>query len=409
MPRPERLPLSYVQRRMWFVNQTSDQGQAHHVRTCLRLTGPLDRGALEAAVGDLVDRHEVLRTLLPEHEGQPYQLVLTGEQARPTIRSVTAAPGELREVLEEVARAPFDLVTDLPLRVFLAEVGVDEHVLLLVAHHIACDGWSMAPLARDLATAYEARLRKDLPGWEPLEVQYADYTLWMRQLLGDEADQDSVIAGQVAYWRETLRGLPDQLELPTDRPRPPVASHRGDTILVNADADLHRDLLALAQHHRASLFMVVQAALAALLNRLGAGTDIPVGTPVAGRTDAALDDLVGCFINLLVLRADVSGEPTFAELLDRVRQADLAAFSNQDLPFERLVETLNPARSLARHPLFQVLLVHQNNTKAELEFAGLSARTEPVSDPVAEFDLTLDVLENHAADGRPDGIHFCFE
>ncbi|WP_323747332.1 condensation domain-containing protein, partial [Catenulispora pinisilvae] len=235
-------------------------------------------------------------------------------------------------------------------------------------------------------------------------MQYADYTLWQRELLGDENGPDSVYSQQIGFWRDALSGAPDQLELPFDRPRPVVASHAGDRVPVRWDADAHRALVHLAQRQGASVFMVVQAAVAAWLSRMGAGTDIPIGTAVAGRLDDALDDLVGFFVNTLVLRTDVSGDPTFAELVDRVRDSDLSAFGHQDVPFERLVEVLNPARSMARHPLFQVMLSFQNAPAADLAMPGLQVQAEPVQAGAAKFDMLFDLSESFTADGAPDGI-----
>ncbi len=242
----------------------------------------------------------------------------------------------------------------------LFELGEREHVLLLLLHHIAGDGWSLAPLTRDLATAYAARREGRAPAFTPLPVSYADYTLWQRDLLGDADDPASPHAAQLAHWRDALSGAPAQLDLPTDHARPAVASHRGATVEFRLDAALHDRLAALATACDSSLFMVLQAAFAAVLTRHGAGTDIPVGSPVAGRTDDALDQLVGFFVNTLVLRTDTSGDPAFRDLVRRVREVDLAAYTHQDLPFEKLVEELNPERTLARNPLFQVVLALQS-------------------------------------------------
>ena len=211
------------------------------------------------------------------------------------------------------------------------------------------------------------------------------------------------------YWTERLEGLPDQIDLPLDRPRPAVSSHRGDSVPLALSAQLHRDLLALARASGASLFMVLQAGLAALLTRLGAGHDIPIGSPIAGRGDAALEDLVGFFVNTLVLRTDTSGNPSFKELVGRVRAGNLAAYSHQDVPFERLVEVLNPARSLSRHPLFQVMLAFQSNAAATLELPGLEARFEAVASASAKFDLSVSVAEERSADGSPAGIRGVLE
>ncbi|MBI0382178.1 non-ribosomal peptide synthetase, partial [Streptomyces albiflaviniger] len=354
-PRPDRIPLSYAQQRLWFLNQFEGPSATYNVPIALRLTGPLDRDALRLALGDVVARHESLRTVFTEDTDGAYQVVRPADEARPELTTVETDRASLEGQLRKAARRGFDLSADaaeLPLRatLFALDSG-EEHILLLVLHHIVSDAWSRSPLARDLTAAYAARVTTgEAPVLEPLPVQYADYSIWQRDVLGEESDPDSEIARQLDYWTGALADLPDQLELPYDRPRPPVASYRGDRIPFEIPADLYDKVAALARDTQSSPFMVVQAGLAALLTRLGAGTDIPIGTPIAGRTDTSLDDLVGVFINTLVLRADTSGRPTARALIERVRTRNLAAYAHQDLPFERLVEVLNPERSLARHP-----------------------------------------------------------
>ncbi|MGW0771814.1 condensation domain-containing protein, partial [Streptomyces sp. NPDC002676] len=405
--RPDVVPLSFAQRRLWFLNRLEGAASsAYNMSFAVRLTGTLDQDALAAALRDAVERHESLRTVFPESpDGAPHQQILDADRIPATpFDVVTTNAGELPRLLAEAAGRGFDLTCDLPLRTFLFTVDASSHVLLVVLHHIAGDGWSMVPLARDLVTAYEAHTRGATPEWKPLPVQYADYTLWQRRVLGDTNDHDTPLARQLAYWSKTLDGLPDQLELPTDRPRPVTASHQGESIPVTIGRDVHRSLATLAQETDASLFMVVQAAFAALLSRMGAGTDIPIGSPVAGRTDEALDDLVGFFVNTLVLRTDVSGDPTFRELVERVRETDLAAYEHQDVPFEHLVEVLNPARSMAAHPLFQVMLAFQNNEAPSFQLPGLTTEIEQLDTGASKFDLLLNLTEQQDTDGEPAGL-----
>ncbi|WP_446678609.1 amino acid adenylation domain-containing protein, partial [Actinoplanes nipponensis] len=408
--RPARLPLSYAQQRLWFLHHLEGPSATYNIPVALRLTGRLDRDALTAALGDLVLRHESLRTVFAQDDSGSYQVVLPPERARVplTVRALPAVADD--GTLRAAAAEPFDLGRDLPVRATLF-AGPDEHVLLVVIHHIAGDGRSLGPLARDLATAYAARAAGAAPGWSPLPVQYADYTLWQRTMLGAEEEPDSEFGRQLRYWRETLAGLPEELTLPTDRPRPPRQSYRGDRVRREVPAELHRALRQLARDTRSSLVMVVQAALAATLSRLGAGADVPIGMPIAGRTDAAVEDLVGFFVNTLVLRNDLRGDPTFRELVARVRDTNLGAYAHQDVPFERLVDVLSPARSLARHPLFQVLLGFDDNTEAlaALRLPGLTVRAEAPETGRAKFDLSFFFDEAYGPDGAPRSLTAALE
>ncbi|MFD7665829.1 amino acid adenylation domain-containing protein [Streptomyces sp. NPDC059788] len=402
--RPEAVPASFAQRRLWFLDRMEGPGATYNMSVALRLHGALDRAALAGALADVVARHEALRTVFEDVDGEPYQVVLDAADAVPELPVTEVAEEELAERIAAFGRRGFDLAAGLPLRAGLFAVAPAEHVLVLVIHHIAGDGWSKAPLARDLAAAYTARTEGRPATLPEPPVQYADYALWQRELLGAEDTADSLAGEQIAYWRRTLAGLPEELELPTDRPRPAAAGYQGAVVPFRVEAELHGKLLALARDCDASLFMVVQAGLAALLTRLGAGTDIPIGSPVAGRTDEALDDLVGFFVNTLVLRADTSGSPTFRELIGRLREAGLGAYAHQDLPFERLVEILNPVRSAARHPLFQVMLAFQNDTGTGLELPGLTLRPEPLPLDIAKFDLSFHLGELPGPDGAPAGM-----
>src|SRR5262245_23816375 len=404
LARPSEIPLSFAQRRLWFIERLEGPSATYVTPMALRLAGALDQAALEAALGDVVQRHESLRTVFPETLGVPRQVILRAEAARPRLEVEEVTEVTLAAALSQAAGGGFDLARQPPLRAHLFKLGDCEHVLLLLLHHIAGDGWSMTPLWRDLARAYAARRDGREAELAQLPVQYADYTLWQHEVLGREDDPASVIARQLAFWSDSLKDLPEEIVLPADRHRPAVASYRGDSVSLHIGVELHRALLALARDSQASLFMVLQAALAALLSRLGAGSDIPIGSPIAGRTDSALDDLVGFFVNTLVLRTDTSGNPSFRARIARVRVGNLAAYGHQELPFERLVEVLNPERSLARHPLFQVMLALQNDAAVSIDLPGLSASAEPVAGSSAKFDLSISLGEQRAADGSPGGI-----
>ncbi|MEU3610352.1 amino acid adenylation domain-containing protein [Streptomyces sp. NPDC035033] len=397
--------MSYAQRRLWFLDQASGGAATYNVPQALRLTGPLDADALESALGDVVRRHDTLRTVFPHADGEPRPTVLAPGETGPLPARVPVTPGELPGALRAEAARPFDLTREPPLRATLFVLGPQEHVLLLMFHHIATDAWSDGPFQRDLATAYSARARGDAPDFAPLPVTYADYAHWQRELLGDAADPDSLASRQLRYWREALAGAPEELELPFDRPRPAVARHRGATVDFRVGRETHARLAALGQAAHASTFMVVQAALAALLSRLGAGEDIPFGTVVTGRSDEAMDDMVGFFANTLVLRTDVSGDPSFGELVRRVRETDLRAFTHQDVPFEQVVEAVNPARTLSRHPLFQTMLSWQQADDGDTAplFTGVTARPEPLGTGTAKFDLAVGLAE-HTLHGAPAGL-----
>ncbi|MDQ0687732.1 amino acid adenylation domain-containing protein [Streptomyces achromogenes] len=405
-PRPKSLPLSYAQQRLWFLHKLEGPSATYNMPLALRLTGDVDRDALEAAINDLVVRHEPLRTVFSETADGPVQRVLPADRAHLALRTVTVGQDRLEAEIRAAARHPFDLAADIPAKVwfFRTEDDPDAAVLLLVLHHIAGDGWSAGPLARDLVAAYAARSGGESPAWPALPVQYGDYTVWQHEVLGDVDDAGSEMARQFGYWARQLAGAPEEVTVPGDRPRPASASYEGGLVSLELDADLHAGLRGLARSADVTPFMVLQAALAALLSRLGAGSDVVVGSPVAGRMDEGLDDLVGLFVNTLVVRTDVSGDPSFGELLGRVREGCLEAFAHQDVPFELVVERLNPARSGGRHPLFQVALVLQNNEEGRFALPGLGVRTESVGTGTAKFDVTVSLSERFGEDGRPAGL-----
>ncbi|MFD5559036.1 condensation domain-containing protein, partial [Streptomyces sp. NPDC127068] len=400
------IPLSFAQRRLWFIHRLEGPSATYNLAAALRLRGDLDVAVLVAAVRDVVGRHESLRTVFREDgDGTPYQHILRPDEARFDIPLHETAPAELASALREHARYGFDLSHDLPLRATLFRPAPGEHVLLVTLHHIVGDGASMAPLARDISAAYAARHRGTAPDFVELSAQYADYTLWQRELLGDHADPGSLAARQAAYWGEHLAGLPQPLPLPTDRPRPATASHHGRTHTFGVDPGLLTAVERLARERGLTVPMVLQTALTVLLHRLGAGDDITIGSPIAARTEEGLADLVGFFVNMWVLRSDLGDDPTLGDLLRRTRDASLTAYDHQDLPFEYLVDVLNPARSTAYHPLFQVMFAWQNTTPPELELPGLEVTLDPVVTDTAKCDLFFN-LAPVAGGGAVGGIEY---
>ncbi|WP_141208964.1 non-ribosomal peptide synthetase [Streptomyces griseorubiginosus] len=420
----ERVPLSYAQRRLWFLNRLEGPSDTYSVPVVIRLDRVPDTEVLEAAVRDVVARHESLRTTLPAGpDGEPYQRIAPAD-APVDFTVVAGAPGgpgrDAR--VEEFTAEPFDITRDLPLRVRLftgsdtegadtrgadtADPDARDAVLVLLLHHVATDGWSLRPLLRDLVEAYTARTDGHPPAWEPLPVQYADYTLWQHDMLGDPHDPAGVLARRLDFWRAQLEGLPDVTDLPADRPRPAEPTFRGATLGAQLDAATHARLLQVCATHGASLFMAVHTALAVALASAGCGEDIAVGTPVAGRSDEALDDVVGFFVNTLVLRTDLSGTPSFTDLLTRVRDTDLAAYAHDDLPFDLLVEHLNPERSLAHHPFFQVMLTHQTASGAQdaVRLGAAAGEVLPAGTETAKFDLSASCVELRGADGAAHGV-----
>ncbi|MEU5693388.1 amino acid adenylation domain-containing protein [Actinosynnema sp. NPDC020468] len=376
-PVADRPALSAAQRRMWFAQQAERNGSTYHVPMALELRGPLDRDALAAALTDLARRHEPLRTVYPVHDDTPWQRVLDDVDLPLSIVDDTD--------LGALACAPFDLATTPPVRAHLVVRGAREHVLLLTVHHIAVDGWSIGPLWRDLATAYTARTRGEEPAFAPLPVRYRDFARWDAEVVDVEAD--------LPHWVEALADLPVEVPLPTDRSLRAPGRRPGDAVTFRVGADAHAKLVALARSERATPYTVVRAAVATLLSRVGAGLDVPIGGVVAGRDDDLVADLVGCFVNTVVLRTDLSGAPTFRELVRRARDTDRAAHAHRDLPFDRLVEHLRPDRAPGRHPLCQTLLVLQPPRPAPV-LPGLAVAEIPVEVDRAKADLVFDFTEH---------------
>ncbi|MET9700737.1 amino acid adenylation domain-containing protein, partial [Streptomyces sp. NPDC006529] len=403
--RPDVLPLSFAQRRLRFLGGMEGEAGAYTMPVVLRLTDVVDAVALQAALDDVLERHETLRTVFPESGGEPRQLILPAAPGLVSLDVVETDEAGARERIAELSARPFDLAGEVPLRASLFTLAPEEHLLVLVLHHIAGDGWSMRPLTEDLTAAYRARARGEAPGWAPLPVQYADFALWQHRHLGDPETPGTPLHEQLAYWREELAGLPEEIALPADHTRPARPTHRARVHTFHTDGEIHQRLATHARAHRATLFHAVHAALAVLLTRVGAGTDLPIGSPTAGRTHRELDRLVGFFVNTLVLRTDTSGNPTHTELLGRTRDVNLAALSHQDLPFERLVEALNPARTPHRHPLFQTVLTLNNTTAATTGHVSADVEFESA----AKFDLSFTVTEHHTKEGAPGGLSVTIE
>ncbi|WP_280307922.1 non-ribosomal peptide synthetase [Nocardia neocaledoniensis] len=384
--RPATLPLAPAQRRLWVLNRIDHRSPADNIALAVRVRGPLAVAALRAALDDVIERHEPLRTLYPEVDGVGVQRVLPIDSARGALDRVTVDPAGLDAALAEFGSAGFDLTSEPPLRARLFAIGPDEHVLALVVHHISADGWSLGPLARDLFGAYAARRHGGLPEFAPLPAAYADYALAQHDWITDQtgaAEFDS----QLRYWRARLAGLAPRIDLPADRPLPAVASGAGAVVTLELGPELASALRRLAVAHGATQFMVVHAILAVALSRSGAGGDIAIGTPVAGRGGPELDDLVGMFVNMVVLRTTVDSADSFTGVLTRVRDIDLGALANADLPFERVVEAIDPPRTRAYHPLFQVVLT----AAAAVDTATAGLAVEPVESSLtpAKFDLQL--------------------
>ncbi len=400
-PRGRPLPLSFSQQRLWFLDRMEPVNAHHNIPFALRLEGPLDPGALERALAEVVRRHEALRTVFREDDGGPVQVVLPADGFRLPVVELGGLPQAERERAMRVrAEAelgrPVDLEAGPLMRAALLGMGRDEHVLLLMVHHAAGDAWSFGVLYRELSRLYAAFLAGEPSPLAPLPVQYGDYAAWQREhLRGDTLER------QVAFWRERLEGAPPLLELPMDRPRPALQTHRAGEVAFTLPAALRSRLRELDRREGVTPFMTVLAALAVLLRRLSGQDDVVVGTPIAGRTRAETEGLIGFFVNMLALRTDLSGDPSFRELLGRVREATLGAYAHQDVPFEKLLEELRVQRSLGHASVYQVSMVLHNADVGLPELEGVRASIVALKNRSTPFDLTLVVAET--ADGGMRG------
>ncbi|WP_035978579.1 condensation domain-containing protein, partial [Bradyrhizobium sp. th.b2] len=391
--RDEPLVLSFAQQRLWFLAQLDQDSTSYHVPLALRLRGVLDRRAWRRSLDRVLARHEALRSVFVAPEGKPWVEVLPPDAGLPVLehdlRDRPDADAALLDLCREEARTPFDLARGPLIRGRLIRTSDGEHVFLLTQHHIVSDGWSLGVLVRELSQLYRAFVAGQDDPLPPLAIQYPDYAAWQRQWLSGERLQR-----QAQYWRNNLSGAPARLALPTDRPRPAEQSFAGANLPVVIDADLTRDLKRLSRQHGTTLFMTVLAAWAAVLLRLSGQDDIVIGVPSANRGRCELEGLIGFFVNALALRLDLSGAPSVAELLERTRRTALGAQEHQDLPFEQVVEIVQPPRHLDHTPLFQVMLAWQNNAIPSFDLPGLLVEAAGQGFDQVKFDLELNLCEH---------------
>ena len=380
------LPLSFSQQRLWFLEQLEPGTSTYNLSKVVRLQGKLHVAALQQALQAVVDRHESLRTSFVSASGKASQVVADNIRIALPVLDVAEAAA-LTEVLC-IADAPFDLSRSPLLRVKLLRLHAEEHLLVIVFHHIISDGWSVGIFLNELGALYQACLAGQAPSLLPLPIQFADYAYWQHECLTGEP-----LAELLAYWKQHLAGAPSLLELPTDKPRPAMQRYRGAQVSLRLPATLTAKIKAFSQQHGATLFMTLLAAWQTLLARYSNQDQIVVGTPIAGRTQVETESLIGFFVNTLALRGDLSGDPTFEELLQRTREGALGAYAHQELPFEKLVEELQPTRSLSYSPIFQVMFALQNAPTASEQFGDLQLSSVRVPSTTAKFDLSLDVYE----------------
>ena len=395
------MPLSFAQQRMWFIDQLEPGNPVYNTPRGVRLRGKLDVAALERALTMLVRRHEALRTTFRDVRGEPVQVIGNPEPFRVTVEDLSGLPEatreeETRRLIREEVQRPFNLSSGPLLRARVLRVSSEDHTLLLSMHHIVSDGWSMGVLVREVAALYEAYAVGAESPLKELSLQYGDYAVWQREWL-----QGEVLEQQLDYWRKQLAGVPPVLELPADRPRPQVQTFRGAALPFKLSKELAEELRALSRREGVTLYMTLLAVLQTLLLRYTGEEDIAVGTPIANRRHGEIENLIGFFANTLVMRTDVSGNPTFRELVQRVKETALGAYTHQDVPFEMLVEILQPERSMSYTPLFQVLFVLQNAPQEKLELSGLTLDLLSIDGGTAKLDLAL-LLEE--TEGGLDGV-----
>src|SRR4028119_2465851 len=392
-------PVSFAQQRLWFLDQLFPGNSFYNVAAALRLTGSLNIAALEQTFNEIVRRHEALRTTFRMLEGELVQVIaptLTVPLPVVDLRNLPTAEqeAETRRLATEERSRPFDLSQEPLLRVMLLQLDSSEHIILLNLHHIVSDGWSIGVLIRELGAIYTAMSSNKPSPLPELPIQYADFAHWQREWLqGVGGTHESPLQAQLAYWKQQLDNIP-LLNLPPGRPRPATQTYRGATQFLKLSKSLSEELETLSQRQRVTLFMTLLAAFQTLLYRYTQQTDIVIGSPIANRNRHEIEGLIGFFVNSLVLRTNLSGNPTFLELLDRGREVALGAYAHQDLPFEKLVEELHPERNLSHHPLFQVAFSLQNTPIEALELPGLMLSQLEFDSPSAKFDLEFHLWES---------------
>jgi len=382
-------PLSFAQQRLWFLDQYEPGSAVYNLSGALRLRGSLNVGALEQSLNEIIRRHEVLRTTFSMIQGEPVQVISPSGSVPLALLDITEHHESRRDdkasrLASEEARRPFDLVRGPLFRGTLIRLAEDDHVLLSTMHHIVSDGWSMEVLYRELSALYQNFINAQPSQLPELPIQYADFAVWQREWL-----KGGVLESQLSYWKKQLEGVPAVLNLPTDRPRPAVQSFRGKRQSIDLSKELTQELKALSRKEGVTLFMTVLAAFQTLIYRYTGQEDIAVGSPIAGRTRSETEGLIGFFVNTLVLRSDLSDNPNFRELLDRVRKIALEAYEHQDIPFEKLVEELHPERDLSRSPFFQVMFAFQDVPRQSRNLPGLTVSPVEISSETAKFDLSL--------------------
>ena len=395
--RPDLIPLSFAQQRLWFLSQMEGVSEAYHIFGGLKLRGTLDRAALLHALESILARHEVLRTTFVQVDGEPYQRIIPIDQISfELLEQSVSNEDELQRLIATESSTPFDLEHGPLIRGRLIREHDDIHTLLITMHHIVSDGWSMGVLVNELSALYDAYVNGEADPLPVLGIQYADYALWERRWISGELLQD-----QAQYWKGILSGAPEQIALPTDYPRPKEQDYSGGVVGIDLGEELSRRLMELSNRHGVTLFMTLLSGWSALLSRLSGQSAVVIGTPSANRGRREIEDLIGFFVNTLALRIDLSGSPAVTELLAQVKTRILEAESNQLIPFEHVVDLVNPVRSMSHSPLFQVMFAWQNNDEGSLNLTGLKHESLAVeTEAVAKFDLTLSLQE---VDGKVVG------